>query len=65
MPFSDETKDRVNAAFGVAKVSLAFHTILLAGITILSVGWIPLVIYIGYRNSSPQPSLIKLITPLA
>ncbi|ORY32504.1 hypothetical protein BCR39DRAFT_522536 [Naematelia encephala] len=52
MAFSDETKDRFNAAVGVAK-------------TIITVGWIPMIIYIGYRNSSPQPSLIKLITPLA
>nr|XP_018263204.1 uncharacterized protein I303_04697 [Kwoniella dejecticola CBS 10117]OBR85362.1 hypothetical protein I303_04697 [Kwoniella dejecticola CBS 10117] len=52
MPFSDETKDRVNAAVNVGK-------------NILTVAWIPLIIYIGYKNSNPQPSLIKLITPLA
>nr|ODN88265.1 hypothetical protein L203_02874 [Cryptococcus depauperatus CBS 7841] len=46
MPLSDETKDRYNAVLGIAK-------------TVFSVGWIPLVIYIGYKNSSPQPSLIK------
>ncbi|CAK9785627.1 hypothetical protein CC85DRAFT_47530 [Cutaneotrichosporon oleaginosum] len=52
MAFSDETKDRVNAAIGIAK-------------TIITIGWIPAIIFIGYRNSNPQPSLIKLITPLA
>lgn len=52
MAFSDETKDRFNAALGVGK-------------TIVQWGWIPMIIWVGYRNSSPQPSLIKLITPLA
>ncbi|RSH78643.1 uncharacterized protein EHS24_002372 [Apiotrichum porosum] len=52
MAFSDETKDRVNAAIGIAK-------------SVITVGWIPLIIYIGYKSSNPQPSLIKLITPLA
>ncbi|RXK35398.1 hypothetical protein M231_07342 [Tremella mesenterica] len=52
MAISDETKDRFNATLGVLK-------------TVVTVGWIPFIIYIGYRNSSPQPSLIKLITPLA
>ncbi|WOO77202.1 uncharacterized protein LOC62_01G000790 [Vanrija pseudolonga] len=33
--------------------------------TVITVGWIPFIIFVGYRNSSPQPSLIKLITPLA
>jgi import receptor subunit TOM7 len=27
--------------------------------TVVTVAWIPFVIYVGYRNSSPQPSLIK------
>ncbi|KAL7421802.1 hypothetical protein Q5752_003573 [Cryptotrichosporon argae] len=54
MAFSDETKDRVNATLGPADPQ-----------TVLTYGWIPMIIYIGYRNSSPQPSLIKLISPLA
>ncbi|KIR25714.1 hypothetical protein I307_05385 [Cryptococcus deuterogattii 99/473] len=71
MPLSDETKDRYNAVLGIAKVRLFLTAPLAASrsravhLTVFSVGWIPLIIYIGYRNSSPQPSLIKLITPLA
>ncbi|KAI9639513.1 uncharacterized protein MKK02DRAFT_39819 [Dioszegia hungarica] len=79
MAISDETKDRFNAAVGVAKVSLAstvlqtsyssFYTSMgecdEESMTIVTVGWIPFVIYVGYKNSYPQPSLIKLITPLA
>ncbi|ODO09764.1 hypothetical protein I350_01981 [Cryptococcus amylolentus CBS 6273] len=48
MPLSDETKDRYNAVLGIAK-------------TVFSVGWIPFIIYVGYKNSTPQPSLIKLV----
>ncbi|KZW04370.1 Tom7-domain-containing protein [Exidia glandulosa HHB12029] len=35
------------------------------GRTVLHYGWIPLIIYVGYTRSNPQPSLIKLISPLA
>ncbi|QRW16354.1 TOM7-domain-containing protein [Rhizoctonia solani] len=35
------------------------------GRTVLHYGWIPFIIYVGYTRSSPQPSLIKLISPLA
>jgi hypothetical protein len=27
--------------------------------TVVTVGWIPFIIWVGYRNSNPQPSLIK------
>lgn len=27
--------------------------------TVVTWGWIPFIIVVGYRNSSPQPSLIK------
>lgn len=27
--------------------------------TVLTVGWIPMIIWIGYRNSNPQPSLMR------
>ncbi|KAG7562840.1 hypothetical protein FFLO_01669 [Filobasidium floriforme] len=50
--FSDETKDKINAAVGVGK-------------TVAVYGWIPFILYVGYSRSSPQPSLIKLISPLA
>jgi len=35
------------------------------GRTVLHYGWIPLIIYVGFTRSNPQPSLIKLISPLA
>ncbi|TFK99164.1 Tom7-domain-containing protein [Pterulicium gracile] len=35
------------------------------GRTLLHYGWIPLIIYVGFTQSDPQPSLIKLISPLA
>ncbi|KAK0190577.1 mitochondrial import receptor subunit TOM7 [Armillaria mellea] len=35
------------------------------GRTALHYGWIPLIIYVGFTRSNPQPSLIKLISPLA
>ncbi|OBZ70044.1 Mitochondrial import receptor subunit TOM7 [Grifola frondosa] len=48
---SEETKERI-----IKGIEL--------GRTILHYGWIPLIIYIGYTRSNPQPSLIKLISPL-
>lgn len=35
------------------------------GRTVMHYGWIPFIIYVGYTRSNPQPSLIKLISPLA
>ncbi|KAI0727341.1 Tom7-domain-containing protein [Fomitopsis betulina] len=35
------------------------------GRAVVHYGWIPFIIYIGYTRSNPQPSLIKLISPLA
>lgn len=29
--------------------------------TVLQYGWIPLIIYVGYTRSNPQPSLIKCV----
>ncbi|KAI9206155.1 uncharacterized protein BJ171DRAFT_498879 [Polychytrium aggregatum] len=29
------------------------------------IGFIPLIIYIGYTRSVPKPSLLKMISPLA
>ncbi|KAF8524704.1 mitochondrial import receptor subunit TOM7 [Hysterangium stoloniferum] len=49
---SDETKERI-------------LKVVEFGRTILHYGWIPLIIYVGYKQSTPQPSLIKLLTPLA
>ncbi|KNZ77219.1 hypothetical protein J132_06214, partial [Termitomyces sp. J132] len=29
---------------------------------VLHYGWIPLIIYVGFTRSNPQPSLIKCVT---
>ncbi|KAF8238978.1 hypothetical protein L208DRAFT_1239560 [Tricholoma matsutake] len=31
------------------------------GRTIIHYGWIPLIIYVGFTRSNPQPSLIKCV----
>ncbi|KAJ7202494.1 TOM7 family-domain-containing protein [Mycena rebaudengoi] len=31
------------------------------GHTVLHYGWIPLIIYVGFTRSNPQPSLIKCV----
>ncbi|KAL5527750.1 hypothetical protein ACEPAG_6551 [Sanghuangporus baumii] len=49
---SEETKERI------AKVIDVGHTA-------MQYGWIPFIIYVGYTRSNPQPSLIKLLSPLA
>ncbi|KIM46432.1 hypothetical protein M413DRAFT_24159 [Hebeloma cylindrosporum] len=49
---SEETKERIGKVVEVGR-------------TILHYGWIPLIIYVGFTRSNPQPSLIKLISPLA
>ena len=33
--------------------------------TVLHYGWIPMIIYIGYTRSSPQPMFIKCVLPLS
>ncbi|KAH8118703.1 Tom7-domain-containing protein [Phellopilus nigrolimitatus] len=49
---SEETKERLAKTIDI-------------GHTILQYGWIPFIIYVGYTRSNPQPSLIKLLSPLA
>ncbi|KAH9452241.1 hypothetical protein MJO28_008884 [Puccinia striiformis f. sp. tritici] len=50
--FTEDTKERVNQVTGVVK-------------TILHWTWIPIVLTIGFKNSNPKPSLIKILSPLA
>ena len=46
--------------------SLVFTTTSLThGQTVMHYGWIPLIIYIGYTNSSPRPMFIKYASCLA
>ncbi|KAF9077010.1 mitochondrial import receptor subunit TOM7 [Rhodocollybia butyracea] len=49
---SEDTKERIAKVVDVGK-------------TILHYAWIPMIIYVGFTRSNPQPSLIKLISPLA
>ncbi|KAF8311898.1 Tom7-domain-containing protein [Clavulina sp. PMI_390] len=49
---SEETQERILKAIELGR-------------TVFHYGWIPFVIYVGYSRSSPQPSLIRLLTPLA
>ncbi|KAF9057907.1 TOM7 family-domain-containing protein [Panaeolus papilionaceus] len=45
---SEETKERINKVVEVGR-------------TVLHYGWIPLIIYVGFTQSNPQPSLIKSV----
>ncbi|KAF8898200.1 TOM7 family-domain-containing protein [Mucidula mucida] len=49
---SEDTKEIINKAVELGRVAVHW-------------GWIPLIIYVGFTRSNPQPSLIKLISPLA
>ncbi|KAH7916251.1 mitochondrial import receptor subunit TOM7 [Hygrophoropsis aurantiaca] len=49
---SEETKERITKVIDLGR-------------TVLHYSWIPLIIYVGYTRSTPQPTLIKLISPLA
>ncbi|KAJ6515542.1 TOM7 family-domain-containing protein [Mycena sanguinolenta] len=48
---SEETKERIVKVIEVGR-------------TVLHYGWIPLIIYVGFTRSNPQPSLIKSALPL-
>ncbi|KAF2858176.1 Tom7-domain-containing protein [Piedraia hortae CBS 480.64] len=49
---SEETKERLTNVLDISRVAIHY-------------GYLPLIIYLGYTRSSPQPSLIKLLSPLA
>ncbi|KAJ3819269.1 hypothetical protein F5878DRAFT_658195 [Lentinula raphanica] len=71
---SEDTKERIAKVVDVGRVRAPValerttphetSAILLAQ-TILHYAWIPMIIYVGFTRSNPQPSLIKLISPLA
>ncbi|KAF8914229.1 TOM7 family-domain-containing protein [Gymnopilus junonius] len=48
---SEETKERISKVIEVGR-------------TVLHYGWIPLIIYVGFTRSNPQPSLIKYVFPI-
>ncbi|KAF9008579.1 Tom7-domain-containing protein [Hymenopellis radicata] len=49
---SEDTKEIINKVVELSRTAVHW-------------GWIPLIIYVGFTRSNPQPSLIKLISPLA
>ncbi|KAL1972469.1 hypothetical protein VTN31DRAFT_6883 [Thermomyces dupontii] len=50
--FSEEAKERIAKVIDVSRIAIHY-------------GYIPLIIYLGYINSEPRPSLFKLFSPLA
>ncbi|KXS17308.1 hypothetical protein M427DRAFT_54608 [Gonapodya prolifera JEL478] len=52
MALEEETRERIMRVFEWGK--RAFH-----------VGFIPFILYLGFTQSSPRPSLLRLISPLA
>ncbi|KAF8721447.1 hypothetical protein AX14_010360 [Amanita brunnescens Koide BX004] len=65
---SEDTKEIISKAVEIGRVCCSLTP--LRGLadsckTVLHYGWIPLIIYVGFTRSNPQPSLIKLISPLA
>ncbi|ORX95113.1 Tom7-domain-containing protein [Basidiobolus meristosporus CBS 931.73] len=48
----DETKELILRATDITK-------------RIVHIGFIPFIIYLGFTRSSPKPSLIRMISPLA
>ncbi|KAF5358929.1 hypothetical protein D9758_004840 [Tetrapyrgos nigripes] len=49
---SEDTKERIAKVIEVGR-------------TVFHYAWVPMIIYVGFTRSNPQPSLIKLISPLA
>ncbi|KAK6353460.1 hypothetical protein TWF696_005424 [Orbilia brochopaga] len=52
MQISEETKERITRIIDISRVVVHY-------------GYLPLILYIGYTQSEPKPSLIRLLTPLA
>ncbi|RKO96845.1 hypothetical protein CXG81DRAFT_26749 [Caulochytrium protostelioides] len=48
----EKTRERLNSVMELTRKSL-------------HIAFIPLIIYLGYTNSVPRPSLFRLISPLA
>ncbi|KAI8869802.1 Tom7-domain-containing protein [Ramicandelaber brevisporus] len=49
---SDDAKEFVLAATGVAK-------------RVVHYGWIPMIVAIGYFNTTPRPPIARILSPLA
>ncbi|CBY00947.1 hypothetical protein IAQ61_011851 [Plenodomus lingam] len=49
---SEESKERIARIIDVSRVAIHY-------------GYLPLIVYLGYSQSQPKPSLIRLFSPLA
>ncbi|KAF2128412.1 Tom7-domain-containing protein [Dothidotthia symphoricarpi CBS 119687] len=49
---SEESKERIARIIDVSRVAIHY-------------GYLPLILYLGYSQSYPKPSLIRLFSPLA
>ncbi|KAH6622068.1 TOM7 family-domain-containing protein [Boeremia exigua] len=49
---SEESKERIARIIDVSRVAIHY-------------GYLPLILYLGYSQSQPKPSLIRLFSPLA
>ncbi|KAG8218525.1 hypothetical protein J3R82DRAFT_4164 [Butyriboletus roseoflavus] len=54
---SDETKERIIKVVEFGRLTDRQ--------SVLHYGWIPMIIYIGYTRSSPQPMFIKSVSPFS
>ncbi|CAD6501719.1 BgTH12-01969 [Blumeria graminis f. sp. triticale] len=50
MQFSEETKERIGKIIDLSRVAIHY-------------GYLPLIVYLGYTYSEPQPSLIRYWHP--
>ncbi|GMM51652.1 Tom7 protein [Starmerella bacillaris] len=48
---TDELKERLSRVIDTGRVVLQY-------------GWIPFVVYVGWKQSTPRPNLLKLLSPL-
>ncbi|KIM95911.1 hypothetical protein OIDMADRAFT_20879 [Oidiodendron maius Zn] len=52
MQLSEETKERIGKVIDLSRVAIHY-------------GYLPLILYLGYTQSEPRPSIIRLLSPLA
>ncbi|KAF2457181.1 TOM7 family-domain-containing protein [Lineolata rhizophorae] len=52
MQLSEESKERITRVIDVSRIAIHY-------------GYLPLILYLGWSQSTPRPSLIRLLSPLA
>ncbi|KAF2086817.1 Tom7-domain-containing protein [Saccharata proteae CBS 121410] len=52
MQLSEETKERISKIIDVSRVAVHY-------------GYLPLILYLGWSASTPRPTVIRLLSPLA